>query len=75
MLHYVRDVSNITTLVFDADNSLHVIMLWFSCDLIVFKYNYHRCYNIMTSSLSLFFSVSIRGDTSGACPTRGGQYT
>ena len=35
-LHYVRAVSNITTVVFDAEDSLHVIMLWFSCDLIVF---------------------------------------
>ena len=40
-----------TTVVFDADDSLHVIMLWFSCDLIVkindlivFQYNYHRCF-------------------------------
>ena len=44
MLHYVRAVSNITTGAFDADDSLHVIMLWFSCDLIVFQYNYHICY-------------------------------
>ena len=27
MVHYVRAVSNITTVVFDADDSLHVIML------------------------------------------------
>ena len=34
-IHYVRAFSNITTVVFDADDSSHVIMLWFSCDLIV----------------------------------------
>ena len=35
-IHYVglRAISNITTVVFDADDSLHVIMLWFSFDLI-----------------------------------------
>ena len=27
-------ISNITTVVFDVDDSLHVIMLWFSFDLI-----------------------------------------
>ena len=37
MLHYLRAVSNITTVVTDADGSLHVIMLCFSCDLIVFE--------------------------------------
>ena len=36
-IHYVRAISNITTVVFDADDSLHVIMLWFSCNLIVKK--------------------------------------
>ena len=36
MLHYVRAVSNITTVVFDADDSLQLIMFWFSCDYIVF---------------------------------------
>ena len=47
--NYVRAISNITV-VFDADDSLHVIMLWFYCDLIVkndliaFQYNYHRCF-------------------------------
>ena len=50
MLHYVRAVSNLTTVAFDADDSLHVIMLWFSCDMIV--YNYHICYK--TCKLSLF---------------------
>ena len=48
MLHYVRAVSNITTVAFDADDSLHVIMLWFSCDLIVVQYNYHICYKIIS---------------------------
>ena len=50
-IHYVRAISNITTVVFDADDSSHVIMLWFSCDLnvkkrllIVFQYNYHICF-------------------------------
>ena len=42
MLHYARAVSNITTVVFDADVSLQLIMLWFSCDYIVLQYNYHR---------------------------------
>ena len=51
MIHYVRAISNITTVVFDADDSLNVIMLWFSSDLIekinliVIQYNYHRCFN------------------------------
>ena len=31
-------------IVFDADDSLQFIMFWFSCDYIVFQYNYHRCY-------------------------------
>ena len=44
MLNHVRAVSNITTVVFDADDSLQMIMLGFSCDLIVFQYNYHICY-------------------------------
>ena len=34
---YVRAISNITRVVFDADDSLQVIMLWFSYDLIVKK--------------------------------------
>ena len=42
MLHYARAVSNITTVVFDADDSLQLIMLWLSCDYIVLQYNYHR---------------------------------
>ena len=46
MLHYLRAVSNITTVVFYADDTLHMIMLWFSCDFILFQYNYHRCYNV-----------------------------
>ena len=33
-IYYVRAISNITTVVLYADDSLHVIMLWFSCDLI-----------------------------------------
>ena len=73
MLHYVRAVSSITTVVFGADDSLQLIMLWFSCDYIVFQYNYHRWYT--TCSLSLFLYVSSRGDTSGACSTRGGGCT
>ena len=72
MLHYVRAVSNITTVAFDANGSLHVIMLWFCCDLIVFQYNYHICYKI---NYLCFSSLSSRGDTSGACPTRGGKCT
>ena len=33
-VHYVRAISNIITVVFDVDDSLHVIMLWLYCDLI-----------------------------------------
>ena len=73
MLHYVLAVSNITTVVFDADDSLLLIMFGFSCDYMIFQYNYHRCYT--TCSLSLFLSVSSRRDTSGACSTRGGRCT
>ena len=66
MLHYVRAVSNITTGAFDADDSLHVIMLWFSCDLIVFRF-------LIPIQLShMLYALSSRGYTSGACPTRGG---
>ena len=72
MLHHVRAVSNIRTVAFDADDSLHVIMLWSSCDLIVFQYNYHICYKTCYNYLC-FFSLFSRGDTSGACPTRGGR--
>ena len=57
MLHYVRAVSNIITVVFNADNSFHVIMLWFSCDLMVFQYNYHRCYK--TCKLFLCFPLCL----------------
>ena len=32
MLHYVRDVLNKTTVAFGSDDSLQLIMLWFSCD-------------------------------------------
>ncbi len=71
MVHYVRAVSNITTVVFDADDSLHVIMLWFSYDLIVFQYNYH-IYAIRLVNYLCLSSLSSRGNTSGACPTRGG---
>ena len=71
MLHYVRAVLNITTVALDADDSLHVIMLWFSYDLIVFQYNYH-IYAIRLVNYLCLSSLSSRGNTSGACPTRGG---
>ena len=48
MIQYVRAISNTTTVAFDADDSLHVIMLWFSCDLIVFQYKYHICYKFIS---------------------------
>ena len=44
-------------------------MLWLSCDYIVLQYKM-----ITTCSLSLFLSVSSRGDTLGACRTRGGRH-
>ena len=78
MLHYVLAVSNITTVVFDADDSLQLIMFWFSCDYTVFQYNYHRCYKVAIRHvhyLCFSLAVSSRVDTSGACPTRGGRCT
>ena len=36
MLHYARAVSNITTVVFDADDALQLVMLRFSCDYIIY---------------------------------------
>ena len=58
ILHYVRAASNITTVIFDADNTFQLIMLWFSCDYIVLQYSYHRLY---TCSVSLFPLCLVKG--------------
>ena len=38
MLQYARAVSNITTVVFDADDALQLVMSRFSCDYIILQY-------------------------------------
>ena len=68
----LRAVLNIKTVVFDAEDTLHVNMSWFSCDLIVFQYKYHRRFK---TCYLCFLPVSSRGDTPGECPTRGGRCT
>ena len=50
-----------------------VIMLWFSCDLIVFQYKYHMCYK--TCLLSLFFLCLVDGTYREHVPTRGCRCT
>ncbi len=58
ILHDVRSVSNITTVAFDADDSLHVIKLWFSllsfyCIPIPLSYYALRHVNHLCFTLSL----------------------